>query len=61
MSTIIKILHFIKSCSAHFSVHQISVILHKNDIIRYMATATNRILIVDDEDTLCEVLKLNLE
>ena len=23
--------------------------------------ATNRILIVDDEETLCEVLKLNLE
>ena len=27
--------------------------------IRYMAT--ERILIVDDEETLCEVLKLNLE
>lgn len=29
------------------------------DLIRYMAT--NRILIVDDEETLCEVLKINLE
>ncbi len=42
-----------------FSVRQISVILPSNDIIKYMAT--NRILIVDDEETLCEVLKLNLE
>ena len=29
--------------------------------IRYNYMATERILIVDDEETLCEVLKINLE
>lgn len=36
-----------------------SAIFVATDLIRYMAT--NRILIVDDEETLCEVLQLNLE
>lgn len=42
-----------------FIARQISLILYIIEIKRDMAT--NRILIVDDEETLCEVLKLNLE
>ncbi len=49
---------FIKCDYSSFETHFLSLNLPS---INYIVMTTERILIVDDEETLCEVLKLNLE
>ena len=49
---------FIKCDYSYFETHFLSLNLPS---INYIVMTTERILIVDDEETLCEVLKLNLE
>ena len=49
---------FIKCDYSSFETHFLSLNLPS---INYIDMTTERILIVDDEETLCEVLKLNLE
>ena len=51
---------FVKSQNCSFAALKISILL-QSDFSLYISMETKRILIVDDEETLCEVLKLNLE
>ena len=49
------------STRASSRTHSMQALANSNIFLLYYMSETKKIMVVDDEDTICEVIKLNLE